>query len=162
LTKLILAAVALLIATACTGPDPNVTEDGEGLPVLTLEFPEVIEPGSTNDAVLTIENPGPGDFDSLVVAFSLLGDPELPAPLVDVSPPGRDGPVVSVAPEPNAIGENGVIYTFDGLPEGETMTITFELRAPAQEGKVGNAVQVYDGSDPNRARGVRLEAEVRG
>jgi hypothetical protein len=69
---------------------------------------------------------------------------------------------VSVDPEPNAVGENGVIYTFDGLAEGETVTITFEVRAPTQEGPVGNAVQVYEGSDPNRARGVRLEAEVRG
>jgi hypothetical protein len=161
-TKLLIAACTLLLAVSCTGPDPDLTDDGEGLPVPSIEFPEVVEPGSVNDAVLTIENPGPGDFDSLVVAFSLLGDPSLPAPLVDVAAPGRDGPVVSVDPEPNAVGENGVIYTFDGLAEGDSLTITFELRAPAQEGAVGNAVQVYEGSDPNRARGVRLSAEVRG
>ncbi len=157
-----LIAVAALVGLlgGCFGPDPNVTDDGKGLPVLTLDFPAVVEPSSVATAVLTIENPGPEDMDSIVVAFSRLGDPELQLPLVEVSAPDEDGPVRSIDPEPRAVGQGGVIFTFGGIAEGEEMTITFELATPSEEGKVGNAVQVYDGTDPDRARGVRLEAQV--
>lgn len=151
------ASAALLVG--CYGPDPNLTDEGKGLPVLTLDFPEEVKPESVHEAVLTVDNPGPEDMDSIVVAFSRLGDPALPLPLVEVSG-NAQSPVRSVDPEPQAVGQGGVLFIFEGLPEGETMTITFELRVPNHEGTVGNAVQVYDGSDTNRARGVRLEAEV--
>ena len=153
------ASAALLVG--CYGPDPNLTDDGKGRPVVTLDFPATVEPESVHDAVLTIDNPGPEDMNSIVVAFSRLGDPALPLPLVEVSAPDEQGPVRSIDPEPQAIGQGGVVYTFEGLPEGESMTITFELQVPRDEGTVGNAVQVYDGADPDRARGVRLEAEVK-
>lgn len=154
------AALLVTLLAGCYGPDPNVTEQGEGLPVLSLEFPSVVKPGSVETAVLTIENPGPEDMDSIVVAFSRLGDPELPLPLVEVSTPGDEGPVRSVDPEPRAVGQGGVVFTFGGIAEGEEMTITFELMVPDEAGKIGNAIQVYDGSDAERARGVRLEASV--
>ena len=156
----VLAACAALLA-GCYGPDPNVTDEGKGLPVLTLDFPEEVKPESVHDAVLTIDNPGPEDMDSIVVAFSRLGDPALPLPLVEVSARDEQGPVRSVDPEPQAVGQGGVVFTFEGIPEGGSMTITFELLVPKDEGKVGNAVQVYDGSDPDRARGVSLEAQVK-
>ena len=155
----VLAACAALLA-GCYGPDPNVTDDGKGLPVLTLDFPGEVKPESVHEAVLTIDNPGPEDMGSIVVAFSRLGDPELPLPLVEVSAPNEQGPVRNVDPEPQAVGQGGVVFTFEGIAEGDSMTITFEIRVPPDEGKIGNAVQVYDGADPDRARGVRLEAEV--
>lgn len=161
MTRLFAAAALVGLLGGCFGPDPNVTDDGRGLPVLTLDFPSVVAPGSVETAVLTIENPGPEDMDSIVVAFSRLGDPALPLPLVEVSAQGEDSPVRSIDPEPRAVGQGGVVYTFEGIAVGETVTITFELAVPSEEGKVGNAVQVYDGSDPDRARGVRLESQVR-
>ena len=160
MTRIVAVALTLGLLGGCFGPDPNVTEEGEGLPVLTLDFPSEVETDSVATAVLTIENPGPEDMESLVVAFSRLGDPELPLPLVEVSAPDEDGPVRSIDPEPRAVGQGGVVFTFEGIAEGEETTITFELAIPSEEGKVGNSIQVYDGADPDRARGVRLEASV--
>ena len=158
--RLVAAAVALLLLGGCFGPDPDLTPEGKGLPELSLEFPATAAPGSVQTAALTIDNPGPGDLSAIVVAFSRLGDPALPPPIVEVAGPGQEDPVRSVDPEPNAVSRDGAIYTFDGLGEGETMTIRFELTIPDVDGKVGNAVQVYDGQDPDRARGVRLLTEV--
>ena len=160
MTRLAVATALAVLLAGCYGPDPNLTEEGKGRPVVSLEFPSVVEPGSVETAVLTIENPGPEDMDSIVVAFSRLGDPELPLPLVEVTAPGERGPVRSVDPEPSAVGQGGVVFTFGGIAEGDEMTITFELAIPEDEGKVGNAIQVYDGADAERARGVRLETTV--
>ena len=52
------------------------------------------------------------------------------------------------------------IGRFGGLAEGESMQITFELVMPDVRGKVGNAVTVYDGSEPSRARGTRIEVSL--
>lgn len=156
-----LAALALLLA-ACYGPDASLTEQGEGKPELSIEFPSSAAPGATETAELTVTNPGPGDMDSLVVAFSRLGDPDLPVPVVEVAPPNGKGSVVEVSPKPRAISPDGIIYTFDGLDEGDSVTISFELRLPSDTGVAGNAILVYDGRDPERARGVRLETEVGG
>lgn len=159
----VLAMAALVFASCYGGPDPNLTKDGLSKPELTLEFPEETTAGSTQTAELTILNPGPGDMDSLVVAFSRLGDPKLPAPIVDVSPRDDDGGTVrDVVPEPQAVSPDGVIYTFDGLDEGRELVIRFSLRVPPVSGPAGNAILVYEGSDPERARGVRLETEVGG
>lgn len=159
---MLLASIATLLLVGCYGDSQSLTEDGEGFPELTLEFPETTTAGSTETATLTIINPGPGDMESLVVAFSRLGDPELPQPIVDVVARGDQGSVRDVSPQPNAVSPDGVIYTFDGLAEGESMTVTFTLVIPAGTGPAGNAIQVYEGQDPERGRGVRLETEVGG
>ena len=155
------AAVALaFVLAACYGPDPDLTAQGKGLPELSLDFPATAAPGSVETAVLTVDNPGPADMSAIVVAFSRLGDPALPVPIVEVAGPGQEDPVRSVDPKPTAVSRDGAIYTFGPLDEGGTMTIRFELAIPEVEGKVGNAVQVYDGREPDRARGVRLETKV--
>ena len=160
MTRLGAAAAVAFFLVACFGPDPNLTAEGKGLPQLSLEFPASAAPGSVQTAVLTIDNPGPAEMSAIVVAFSRLGDPALPLPVVEVAGPGQEDPVRSVEPRPNAVSRDGSIYTFGPLAEGGTMTIRFELAIPETEGKVGNAVQVYDGREPDRARGVRLETEV--
>ena len=156
-------AAATLLLVSCYGPDPNLTDKGLGKPEVTLSFPEATTSGSTETASLTISNPGPGDMDSLVVAFSRLGDPKLPPPLVDVtSRNDENGVVENVTPEPRGVSPDGIIYTFAGLDEGEQVVIEFELHIPVLTGPAGNAILVYEGSDPERAKGVRLETEVGG
>lgn len=152
----------MLLFVACFGDSQSVTEQGKGFPELTLDFPASTTAGSTETAALTIMNPGPEDMDSLVVAFSRLGDPELPQPIVDVVGRNDEGSVRDVDPRPNAVSPDGIIYTFDGIAEGESTTVTFTLVVPNQTGPAGNAILVYEGQDPNRARGVRLKTEVGG
>ena len=109
--------------------------------------------------MLTVSNPGPGDFSSTVVAFSRVGDPSLPGPIVE---PGRRASraVRAVEPKPVAVSPDGVVYTFEGIAEGESRTFVFTVRLPEKTGSFGNAVQVYDGGEPDRARGVRLQTRV--
>ena len=159
---LLLTLVAALSFTACYGDTQSLTDDGKGFPELTIDFPVSTTPGATESATLVIENPGPGDMKSLVVAFSRLGDPELPPPIVDVIARGQKGAVEDVSPEPTAVSPDGIVYTFDGIDEGGSMTLTFTLVMPQETGPAGNAILVYPGEDPDRSRGVRLETEVGG
>jgi len=161
--RLVLGCLLAAFFAGCYLPDPDLTPEGKGLPVVTLgDFPATVAPGSRHSVALTIENPGPSDMESIVVAFSRLGDPALPEPIVDVAPRGDTGPVEAVEPEPDAVSQDGVIYRFGSLEEGDTLTIVFELSIPQIDGPAGNAVQVYDGAEPDRARGVRLETRVEG
>ena len=123
-------------------------------------MPDQASPGDTVEAVVTVSNPGPADMDEVVLAFSRIGDPSLPVPIVEVGTGGQSEGVAGVTPEPIAISPDGVIYRFDGLAEGESMDITFELVMPRAEGEVGNAVTVYDGAEPERARGTRLSTTL--
>lgn len=159
--KLLALASALVALGACY-PDLPQTDEGKSKPELSLEFPTATTSGSVETAELTVTNPGPDPMGSIVVAFSRLGDPELPGPVVDAAPPNGDGPVKDVTPKPNGVSPEGIIFTFDGLDEGASMTISFDLVIPAETGLAGNAILVYDGQDPVRARGVRLETEVGG
>jgi hypothetical protein len=147
----LLCAAAVLAGASCYEPPP-VTK-----PEVTASFPSTAEPGSTVTVTLTVSNPGP-EMESVVVAFSRIGDPELPDPIVDTGTGGRAEAVASVAPDPVAVSPDGVIYRFEGLAEGESMDITFELILPSSKasGEVGNAVLVSDGSVPQRAKGIRL------
>jgi hypothetical protein len=157
------ALVALaLVATACFGPDANQTEEGEGLPFITAEFPDVTEPGATETLSLVVENPGPGDLSSVFVTFSRVGAAEgksLPTPIVDVVPKGESSPILAIRPEPVKQAQD-IRFRFAGLPEGETMELEFDLRMPTQAGVAANSVQVYDGGDPDRIRGVLLSTRV--
>jgi hypothetical protein len=160
LSRVALLGLTVFLFSGCYGPDPNVTPAG-GLPVLSLDLADPVTAGSIEPVTLTIENPGPEDMDSVVVAFSRLGDPDLPLPLVDVAARGKEGPVVDVSPSPNGTSPDRVVYTFDGIDEGDSLTLEFRVRIPETPGFYGNAVQVYEGSHPDRARGVRLETHVR-
>lgn len=153
---------AVLLVTGCFGPDPDITPEGKGFPELAIEFPAATEAGSVETATLTIVNPGPAEMGSVVVAFSRLGDPQLPLPVVEVTARGEQSPVRDVEPAPEAVSQDGVVYRFGSLAEGETLEVTFELAVPDIDGPAGNAVLVYDGREPDRARGVRLETEVEG
>lgn len=153
---LILSAIALSLSGCYSGPDPNLTESGKGLPEVTASMPEKASPGDTVEAVVTVTNPGPAAIDEVVVAFSRIGDPDLPVPIVEVGAGGQSEGVAGVTPKPIAISPDGVIYRFEGLAEGDSMDITFELVMPRAEGEIGNAVTVYDGAEPERARGTRL------
>jgi hypothetical protein len=162
--RLLYLVVLLLLGAACTGTGQNLTEAGNGFPEPSIEFPAVSAPGSVQTAVLTVKNPGPGDMDSLFVTF-VVASPgaageDLPVPIANGGPRGKDPNVISITPEPVGVDAVGVNYRFAGLPEGDETTITFELRVPEKIGPAANAVIVSDGAERERARGVRLETQV--
>lgn len=147
---------------ACTGEDPNLTEGGLGKPQLTIDFPARTEPGSIHEATLTIINPGPGDMRTVVVAVTAVG---LSTPILGFVPEGQDAPIVDIQPEPTAASREGV-FTFgpEGdaprLAEGASFEVIFTLRVPASAGEAANSIQVYDGENIDRAKGIRLETLV--
>ncbi|MFN2588731.1 MAG: hypothetical protein ABR613_11525 [Actinomycetota bacterium] len=163
----VLAAVAVLVAaTACFGPDPNLTESGKGKPVVSAEFPERVDAGSVATAKLTVENPGPGDIGTVTVAFAGVGAPAasgpLPVDLVPITASSENPAVRSVEPQPSRVSPDGVVYYFGALPEGETLEIAFEIVAPEEPGSAASSVSIYDGNDIERIRGLRLQTEVTG
>lgn len=154
------AALAALVLSGCTGPDPNLTERGTGKPQVTAEFPDRAEVGDVVTAAIRVTNPGPEDMTSVVVSFARVGDPSLPYPIVEPLPGRARSGIRAIRPEPTGESPPDATYTFPTLPEGESVTIEFDLVIPDQTGTVGNSVQVYDGAEPERARGVRIETEV--
>ena len=91
-----------------------------------------------------------------------LGASDLPDALIGFGAKGKNPSIVSVDPEPRAVSIDGVVYTFDGLTEGESTEIAFTIRTPGFQGRFANSVIVADGSDPERSRGVPLETRVEG
>lgn len=164
--RLAAAACVVGLLSACFGPDPSLTEAGKGKPVLGLDFPETLAAGATATAMLTVENPGPGDMSSLVVAFASVGAPaaegSLPADLVPVTTSSENPAIASITPEPNDISPDGVVYVFDGIAEGSSVEISFEIVAPDDRGRFANSVSVYDGQETDRVAGLRLETLVTG
>lgn len=161
---LLLVSVAAL--SACYGENPNLTEGGLGRPYVTVEFPATVESGSTHDAIVTVENPGPGDMDSVVIAFARVGPARggepLPYPIIDPGARRENPAIVAIDPEPAGISTDAVVFRFGRLPEGESMSITFTLEVPAVAGPAANSVTAYAGEDPSRARGARLDTDVEG
>ena len=164
--RLAAGAVVLTLLAGCFGPDPNLSEGGKGLPVLSVDFPPTVEAGSTAMATLSVENPGPGDMSSVVVAFASVGvaaaSGPLPAELVPLGAGRDDSAIESVRPAPRSVSDDGVIYVFDGLREGESLEVTFSIRVPDDPGPAANSGSVYAGDESDRIRGLRLETEVRG
>lgn len=157
---LLAAALAGLLLLACTGPDPNLTSSGTGKPEVTAEFPAEADAGDVVTASIRVTNPGPEDMVSIVVSFARVGDPSLPYPIVEPLPDRARAGIRDIRPEPTGESPPDATYTFGPLPEGESTTIEFDLVIPDHDGVVGNSVQVYDGAEPERARGIRLETEV--
>lgn len=157
---LLALVLAFLVAGCYGGADADLTETGKGRPDVTATVPPEAKPGQTVEAVIEVANPGPGDMASVVVAFSRLGDPKLPIPIVEVGRGGRSDGIADVEPAPDVISPDGVVYRFGSLAEGESMQITFELVMPDVGGDVGNAVTVYDGDEPGRARGARISISL--
>ena len=154
------ALLGVVLLTSCAGPDPNLTESGTGKPQVTAEFPEQAEAGDVVTAVISITNPGPEDMTSVVVSFARVGDPSLPYPIVEPLPNRARAGIEGIRPEPTGESPPDATYTFGPLAEGDSTTIEFDLVIPERDGTVGNSVQVYDGAEPERARGVRIETEV--
>jgi hypothetical protein len=154
-----------LLATSCYGTDPEATPEGAGLPELEIAFAEESGRGTVQRAELRITNPGPGSMSTVVIAFARVGPSgsgaELPMPIVDGGARRRNPAVVSIDPEPRAVSFSAVEFTFDGLEEGESTEITFELKVPEAVGEAANSVTAYEGSDPSRIRGARLQTIVR-
>ncbi len=162
----VLPLLLCVVLVSCAGGGENLTETGKGYPRPSIAFPAASEPGSVQDAVLRIENPGPGDIPSLLVTFlqsspAAPGEP-LPTRIARGGPEGKDKALVSVTPEPAGVDAAGVVYRFGPLPEGEDTTITFRFKVPQVRGPAGNSVLVSDGQDIERARGVRMQTEVGG
>lgn len=161
-----LGVLVLLFAGAACGSDAGLTETGKGYPELSVTFPETAKVSASADAVLTVENPGPGDIDTIAVAFATIapspGTRELPIPIVGIGSDKANPAVLEVSPEPRAVSEDGVVFTFEGLEEGASTSITFTLKMPVRPGIAANSLQVYDGRDVERARGIRLQTSVEG
>ena len=159
-----LAPFVLLVSLlpACFSTDTNLTESGEGKPLVWVEFPPSVEPDSNEVASVEIENPGPGDMDAVLVTFAVLGASDLPDALVGFGAGGENPSIVGVEPEPVSVSQDGVVYRFEGLDEGESMTVEFTIRTPALPGRYANSVTASDGSDLERAKGVPLETRVEG
>lgn len=156
--------MAMLLTGACVRDTSSLTSEGLGKPELSVSFPETVEPGSTHTAELEISNPGPGGMDIVQVTFVLVGpgpnQSELPRPLILGGANESTGKIVSVTPEPRAVSSDQLVYSFEGLEEGESTLVSFRIRVPMITGAFANSVQVYDGRDLERLTGVRLDTLV--
>jgi hypothetical protein len=159
--------IACLLLSGCFGSGAELSDSGKGLLTVSVEFPATSPAGSVQTATIEVGNPGPGDIDVLAVTFATIGpapgERDLPKPIVWTGGAGGEHPdVVAIDPEPRAVSRDGIVYTFDGLAEGETRIITFELRVPDEPGTAANSLQVADGRELDRGRGVRLTTVVGG
>ncbi|HWC13395.1 MAG TPA: hypothetical protein VG929_02225 [Actinomycetota bacterium] len=155
---------ALLVLALFVGTR-DLPSDEAGRPEITVAFPATAEPGSVETATFTITNPGP-DIRTLFISFARVGPAtgggEIPVPIVDMGTRHENPAIVDVDPEPEATSIEGVVFAFGPLPTDGSMTVSFDLRMPADEGPAANSVTAYAGEEPERARGVRLETEVGG
>lgn len=160
-----LATLAAFALSGCFGSSPEVTSSGRGLPEVTVSFPESVAGGTTETASLQVSNPGPGDIEAMIVAFTLVGAAgghRLPAPLVPATFDRGERAITLVVPEPEAISRDGSTYRFGPLPVGDTITIEFHIRVSTSPGVAANSVTVSDVQDAERARGVLLQTTIEG
>jgi hypothetical protein len=153
-----------MLCTACFGSGTRTTETGRGLPQLTVRFPATAAPTATEDLVLSISNPGPGEMDSVFVAFTNVGAPGsgLGQELIPFASGGENPAIAGIDPRPESVSEDGVVYRFPGLAVGESTTITFSIVVPTDRGVAASSVQVYDGNEVDRAVGERVSTTVQG
>lgn len=152
----LLVVPLLLVATGCFA-DTNVTDSGKGLPEVTVEFPATAKAGETVTATFRIANPGPGDIAGLSVSWARVGND---FPIVDLGARRENDAVAGIDPNPLAVDASGVVYRFGGLKEGESVTISFDLVIPSQQGVVANSVVVSAVEDGERLQGLRLETTI--
>jgi hypothetical protein len=162
----------LLLGAVCAGPDTTTTDRGQALPQVQVRFPDEAAPAAVETATIEVSNPGPGDIESLFVAFSLVGvggSDGVAEPLVEIGARARSPSVVAVRPKPDATSSDGVTYKFSDpegsrpvLEAGRSFEVQFDVRVPAEPGRAASSVQVYAGEDPERSRGALLETEVTG
>lgn len=157
---LLLLLIPAFLMPGCFDTDANLTDSGEGKPVVSIEFPPSVEPSAREVATLEVENPGPGDMEAVLVTFAVLGASDLPEALVGFGSNGENPSIVDVEPDPVAVSQDGVVYRFEGLEEGESMSIDFTILTPSLTGRYANSVTASDGTDLERAKGVPLETRV--
>jgi hypothetical protein len=169
--RFVLASLALAFITACLGADPNLTEDGFGKPFLTVDFPTEAAAGSTEELLIEVENPGPGDMSSFTVAFAnvAVGGTVGSAPslLRPAPPPRRIGgdqrvspSITSIEPEPVTVGEGGLVFRFGPLPEEESAAVSFEVVVPEEPQTYANSVQAFDSQLLDRIDAVKVQVEI--
>ena len=162
--RLLVVSLLLCAGAACYGSGSNLSESGKGIPTLTVEFPETVTAGATEDLVLVVTNPGPGDMDSVFIAFTHVGVPGsgLGNALVPFGADGENPAIADISPEPDSVSQDGSVYRFPRLAEGDSTTITFSVIVPVVRGAAANSVQVYDGSELDRGIGKRVATTVQG
>ncbi|HVF54329.1 MAG TPA: hypothetical protein VNC78_12110 [Actinomycetota bacterium] len=164
LRGLAVLAVCLFLMTACYGDEQNLTETGRGIPLVGVDFPSSTTAGATETLTVAISNPGPGDMRSVVVAFALVGPTggaaEVPTPLIGIGRGKTNPAIAAVRPEPDAISPDAVLFVFGSLPEGGNLAVEFDVVVPSAIGVAANSVTVYDGDEPERAGGIRLQTTV--
>ena len=169
--RFVLASVALASLVACFGPGSDLTEDGLGKPFVTVDFPAEATAGSTEELLVEIDNPGPGDMSSFTVAFANVavgGTEDSIQPLLQLAPLpeqlGDDQPIspsiTSIEPEPLTVGQGGLVFGFGPLPEEETASVSFEVIVPETGGTYANSVQAYDSQVLDRIDALKLQVEV--
>ena len=169
--RVVLACISFAWLAGCFGPSSDLTEDGLGKPFVTVEFPAEATAGSTEELLVEIDNPGPGDMNSFTVAFANVavgGTEDSVQPLLQVAPPpeqlGDDQPVsasiASIEPEPLTIGQGGLVFGFGPLPEEESASVSFEVVVPEAGGTYANSVQAYDSQVLDRIDAVKLQVVV--
>lgn len=159
-------ALAVLLGVVLFIANRDVPEGLAGRPEIAVDFPAAAAQGSTQTARFTIRNPGPNEMKSVFLAFARVGpapgDNRLPFPIVDPGAQHVNPAIVSITPEPVASSIEAVVFRFGSLDVGESMTVEFELRVPAERGPAANSVTAYPGENPELAKGVRLGTEVTG
>jgi len=169
--RAVLASLALASLAACFGPDPNLTDDGLGKPLLTVDFPTEATAGSTEELLVEIDNPGPGDMSSFTIAIAnvAVGGTEGNAqPLLLPAPPpeqlGDDQQVSpsisSIEPEPLTVGEGGLVFRFGPLPEEESASVSFEVVVPEESQTYANSVQAFDSQVLDRIDALKVQVAV--
>ena len=166
------AGLALLLA-ACFGPDPSLTEGGLAKPQLTVDLPAEAAAGSSEQLVVEIDNPGPGDMSAFTVAFANVavgGTAGSVQPLLRPAPPpkqlGDEQPVSpsigAIEPDPLTVGEGGLVFGFGPLPEEKSVSVSFEIVLPDDPGTYANSVQAYDSQVLDRIDAQKLQVEISG
>jgi hypothetical protein len=169
--RLALAGLVLAVATGCFGADPGLTESGLAKPVITVDWPVELPAGSTEQLIVEVENPGPGDMNAFSIAFAAIaigGSEGNAQPLLaPAAPPedlGEDQPISSsitaIEPEPLTVGQGGLVFGFGPLPAGESSSVSFDVEVPEQPGTYANSVQAYDSQALDRIDAQKLQVEV--
>jgi hypothetical protein len=171
LLRLALAALVLTATAGCFGADPGLTESGLAKPVVTIDLPAELPAGTTEELVVEIENPGPGDMSAFSVAFAAIavggGEGNAQPLLLPAAPPedlGDDQPLSSsidaIEPEPLTVGQGGLVFGFGPLPAGESTSVSFDIVVPDEPGTYANSVQAYDSQALDRIDAQKLQVEV--
>jgi hypothetical protein len=169
--RVLLAGLILAAVAGCFGPDPGLTESGLAKPVITVDWPAELPAGTTEELVVEVENPGPGDMSAFSIAFAAIAvggsQGNAQALLLPAAPPdelGEDQPIsasiAEIEPPPLTVGQGGLVFGFGPLPTGESTSVSFQIELPEEPGTYANSVQAYDSRALDRIDAQKLQVEV--